>query len=71
MSWKSALDDFLEHAAVTHPTAATKQHAIAYRSWLSGTPQSFNCQNASRFPELVFGQFCVSCDLIPLMSFKD
>ena len=34
MSWKSALDDFLEHAAVTHPTAATTQHAIAYRTWL-------------------------------------
>ena len=26
MSWKSALDVFLEHAGVTHPTAATKQH---------------------------------------------
>ena len=34
MSLKSALDGFLEHAGVTHPTAATKQHAIAYRSWL-------------------------------------
>lgn len=36
MSWKSALDGFLEHAGVTHPTAATKQDAIAYRSWLLG-----------------------------------
>ena len=34
MSWQAALDDFLSHAAVTHPTAATKQHAVAYRSWL-------------------------------------
>ena len=34
MSWRSALDDFLAHAAVTHPTSATSQHAIAYRSWL-------------------------------------
>jgi len=34
LSWKSALDDFLAHAGVTHPTAATRQHAIDYRSWL-------------------------------------
>ena len=33
MSWKIALDGFLKHAGVTYPTAATKQHAIAYRSW--------------------------------------
>ena len=34
MSWKAALDDFLAHAAVTYPTSATRQHAIAYRSSL-------------------------------------
>jgi len=34
LSWKDALDDFLKHAAVTYPTAATRQHAISYRSWL-------------------------------------
>ena len=34
LGWRSALDDFLAHAGVTQPTAATKQHAIAYRSWL-------------------------------------
>ena len=34
MSWRSALNDFLAHAAVTHPTSATTQHAVAYRSWL-------------------------------------
>ncbi len=33
MSWKSPLDDFLAHAAVTHPSSATTQHAVAYRSW--------------------------------------
>ena len=34
LGWRSALDDFLAHAGVTQPTAATRQHAIAYRSWL-------------------------------------
>ena len=34
LGWRSALDDFLAHAGVTQPTAATQQHAIAYRSWL-------------------------------------
>ena len=34
LGWRSALDDFLKHAAVTQPTAATRQHAITYRSWL-------------------------------------
>ena len=34
MSWKSALDDFLAHAAVAYPTSATRQYAVPYRSWL-------------------------------------
>ena len=31
---RTALEEFLAHAAVTYPTSATRQHAIAYRSWL-------------------------------------
>ena len=34
LGWRSALDHFLAHAGVTQPTAATRQHAITYRSWL-------------------------------------
>ena len=28
LGWRSALDDFLAHAAVTYPTSAIRQHAI-------------------------------------------
>ena len=34
LGWRSALEEFLAHAAVTYPTSAKRQHAIAYRSWL-------------------------------------
>lgn len=34
ISRKAAFDDFLAHAAVTYPTSATRQYAIAYRSSL-------------------------------------
>ena len=32
--WEDALRDFLRFAGVAHPTAATKQHALAYRTQL-------------------------------------
>ena len=32
--WEDALRDFLRFAGVSHPTAATKQHAVDYRSQL-------------------------------------
>ena len=32
--WRKAMSDFLSFAGVAHPTAATREHAVAYRSHL-------------------------------------
>ena len=70
MSWKSALDGFLEHAGVTHPTAATSNTPllIAPGCWNASILQ-LSKRNSLFWA--VFGQFFVSCDLIPRMSFED
>ena len=62
LSWKSALDDFLAHAAVTHPTAATTQHAVAYRSWLLArlSPSTVKTRLA-----YLSGLWSVLCELRP------
>lgn len=62
MSWRSALDDFLEHAAVTHPTAATTQHAVAYRSWLLERLSSSTVKTRLAF---LSGLWSVLCELRP------
>ena len=69
MSWRSALNDFLAHAAVTHPT-------ICHNTpWLIAL--GFSHTSVRHLPKLVslsclvFGQSCVSYDLVQLMSFKD
>ena len=62
MSWKSALDGFLEHAGVTHPTAATKQHAIAYRSWLL---ERLNPSTVKTQLAFLSGLWSVLCELRP------
>ena len=62
MSWKSALDGFLEHAGVTHPTSATKQHAIAYRSWLL---ERLNPSTVKTQLAFLSGLWSVLCELRP------
>ncbi len=62
MSWKSALDGFLKHAGVTHPTAATKQHAIAYRSWLL---ERLNPSTVKTQLAFLSGLWSVLCELRP------
>ena len=62
MSWKSALDGFLEHAGITHPTAATKQHAIAYRSWLL---ERLNPSTVKTQLAFLSGLWSVLCELRP------
>jgi integrase len=62
MSWKSALDGFLEHAGVTHPTAATKQHAIAYRSCLL---ERLNPSTVKTQLAFLSGLWSVLCELRP------
>lgn len=62
LSWKSALDDFLEHAAVTHPTSATRQHAIAYRSWLLARLSPSTVRTRLAF---LCGLWSVLCELRP------
>ena len=62
MSWKSALDDFLAHAAVTHPTSATSQHAIAYRSWLLERLSASTVKTRLAF---LSGLWSVLCELRP------
>ncbi|WP_067094019.1 tyrosine-type recombinase/integrase [Synechococcus sp. MIT S9508] len=62
MSWRSALDDFLAHAAVTHPTAATMQHAVAYRSWLLERLSPSTVKTRLAF---LSGLWSVLCELRP------
>ena len=62
MSWRSALDDFLEHAAVTHPTTATTQHAVAYRSWLLERLSPSTVKTRLAF---LSGLWSVLCELRP------
>ena len=62
MSWKASLDDFLEHAAVTHPTAATTQHAVAYRSWLLSRLSPTTVKTRLAF---LAGLWTVLCELRP------
>ena len=62
MSWRSALDDFLAHAAVTHPTAATTQHAVAYRSWLLERLSRSTVKTRLAF---LSGLWSVLCELRP------
>jgi len=62
MSWRSALDDFLAHAAVTHPTSATSQHAIAYRSWLLERLSASTVKTRLAF---LSGLWSVLCELRP------
>ena len=62
MSWKASLDDFLEHAAVTHPTAATTQHAVAYRSWLLSRLSPSTVKTRLAF---LSGLWSVLCELRP------
>ena len=62
MSWQAALDDFLSHAAVTHPTAATKQHAVAYRSWLLERLSPSTVKTRLAF---LCGLWSVLCELRP------
>ena len=62
MSWKSALDDFLAHAAVTHPTSATTQHAVAYRSWLLARLSPSTVKTRLAF---LSGLWSVLCELRP------
>lgn len=62
MSWRSALDDFLGHAAVTHPTAATRQHAVAYRSWLLARLSPSTVKTRLAF---LCGLWSVLCELRP------
>ena len=62
MSWRSALDDFLAHAAVTHPTAATTQHAVAYRSWLLSRLSPSTVKTRLAF---LSGLWSVLCELRP------
>ncbi|MCB4411684.1 hypothetical protein [Synechococcus sp. MU1611] len=62
MSWKSALDDFLAHAAVTHPTSATSQQAIAYRSWLLERLSASTVKTRLAF---LSGLWSVLCELRP------
>lgn len=62
MSWRSALDDFLAHAAVTHPTAATTQHAVAYRSWLLERLSPSTVKTRLAF---LSGLWSVLCELRP------
>ena len=62
LSWKIALDDFLAHAAVTHPTAATTQHAVAYRSWLLARLSPSTVKTRLAF---LSGLYSVLCELRP------
>ena len=62
MSWKSALDDFLAHAAVAHPTSATSQHAVAYRSWLLERLSPSTVKTRLAF---LSGLWSVLCELRP------
>ena len=62
MSWKVSLDDFLEHAAVTHPTAATTHHAVAYRSWLLSRLSPSTVKTRLAF---LSGLWSVLCELRP------
>ena len=62
MSWKSALDDFLAHAAVTYPTSATRQHAIAYRSFLLARLSPSTVKTRLAF---LCGLWSILCELRP------
>lgn len=62
MSWKAALDDFLAHAAVTYPTSATRQHAIAYRSSLLARLSPSTVRTRVAF---LCGLWSVLCELRP------
>ena len=62
MSWKAALDDFLAHAAVTYPTSATRQHAIAYRSSLLARLSPSTVKTRLAF---LCGLWSVLCELRP------
>ena len=62
MSWKSALDDFMAHAAVTYPTSATHQHAIAYRTWLLARLSPATVKTRLAF---LSGLWSVLCELRP------
>ena len=62
MSWRSALNDFLAHAAVTHPTSATTQHAVAYRSWLLARLSPSTVKTRLAF---LSGLWSVLCELRP------
>ena len=62
MSWKASLDDFLAHAALTHPTAATTQHAVAYRSWLLARLSPSTVKTRLAF---LSGLWSVLCELRP------
>ena len=67
ISWKSALDDFLAHAAVTRPTSATRQHAIAYRSWLLARLSPSTVRTRLAF---LCGLWSVLCELRPNHSMQ-
>ena len=62
LGWRSALDDFLSHAAVTHPTAATREHAIAYRSSLLARLNPSTVKTRLAF---LCGLWSVLCELQP------
>ena len=69
MSWQAVLEEFLLHAALTHPTVDTTQHAVADRlsNWNASALQLSKLVSLSC---VVSGQSYVSCDLTHHMFFK-
>ena len=62
IAWKTALDDFLAHSAVTYPTSASRQHAIAYRSSLLSRLSPSTVKTRLAF---LCGLWSVLCELRP------
>jgi integrase len=62
IAWKAALDDFLAHSAVTYPTSASRQHAVAYRSSLLSRLSPSTVKTRLAF---LCGLWSVLCELRP------
>ncbi|QNJ29515.1 hypothetical protein [Synechococcus sp. A15-24] len=62
IAWKAALDDFLTHSAVTYPTSASRQHAVAYRSSLLSRLSPSTVKTRLAF---LCGLWSVLCELRP------
>ena len=62
IAWKTALDDFLAHSAVTYPTSASRQHAVAYRSSLLSRLSPSTVKTRLAF---LCGLWSVLCELRP------